>query len=114
MMPYVAVSLSRGRLNLTIPYEMGCQAGDSGSPCLLHGNAKENPMLSAEHCIGRAERLRLALLTTTDPKGAARLRRCIEKYWGFGAGAKQQATLSQALDESAQESKELQGRDVQT
>jgi hypothetical protein len=54
-------------------------------------------MLTVEHCIGRAERLRLVLLTTNDPSGVARLRRCIEKYRALGT-EKQQAALSPAVD----------------
>jgi hypothetical protein len=37
-------------------------------------------MLSPEHCLSRAERLRISLLTTRDRTAARRLRTFVEKY----------------------------------
>ena len=37
-------------------------------------------MLRSEYCIARAERLRMLMLTASDPASAVRLRGFVEKY----------------------------------
>ena len=37
-------------------------------------------MLSSEHCLARAERLRMLMLTAPDPASAVRLRGLVQKY----------------------------------
>jgi hypothetical protein len=37
-------------------------------------------MLGADHCLARAERMRMRLLVGTDPASAVRLRRLIQRY----------------------------------
>ena len=45
-------------------------------------------MLRSEHCLLRAERLRMTLLTTSDLTTAARLRGLIQKYRSLAVHAK--------------------------
>jgi|HubBroStandDraft_6_1064221.scaffolds.fasta_scaffold1023389_2 hypothetical protein len=37
-------------------------------------------MLRSEYCLARAERLRMLMLTTSDPAAAVRLRGFVQKY----------------------------------
>ena len=37
-------------------------------------------MLRSEYCLARAERLRILMLTTSDPAAAVRLRGFVQKY----------------------------------
>jgi hypothetical protein len=49
-----------------------------------------NLMQSPEHCLRRAEKLRLALLMTDDANAAARLRALMQKYRARALKAEQQ------------------------
>jgi hypothetical protein len=55
-----------------------------------------NEMLSFEHCLVRAERLRMLMLTASDPTAEIRLRGFVHKYKGLAERAKR-LTESQNL-----------------
>jgi hypothetical protein len=47
-------------------------------------------MLRSEYCIARAERLRMLMLTASDPASAVRLRGFVEKYRDLAERTKKQ------------------------
>ena len=47
-------------------------------------------MLRSEYCLARAERLRMLMLTASDPASAARLRGLVEKYRDLAERTKKQ------------------------
>jgi hypothetical protein len=47
-------------------------------------------MLRSEHCLGRAERLRMLMLTASDPAAEIRLRGFIQQYRALADRAKGQ------------------------
>jgi hypothetical protein len=48
-------------------------------------------MLRSEYCLARAERLRMLMLTASDPASAVRLRGFVEKYRDLAERTKKQA-----------------------
>jgi hypothetical protein len=47
-------------------------------------------MLRSEYCLARAERLRMLMLTASDPAAAVRLRGFVQKYRIFAEQSKKQ------------------------
>ena len=50
-------------------------------------------MLRSEYCLARAERLRIVMLTTSDPAAAVRLRGFVQKYRTLAERAKRDRHL---------------------
>jgi hypothetical protein len=57
-------------------------------------------MLRSEYCLARAERLRMLMLTASDPASADRLRGFVQKYRDLAERAKKQVE-SPPLNQSA-------------
>jgi hypothetical protein len=60
------------------------------------GRIQLHKMLSSEHCLARAERLRILMLTASDPAAAIRLRGLVKIYRDLAEHAKKDAETAPA------------------
>jgi hypothetical protein len=58
-------------------------------------------MLSSEHCLARAERFRMLMLTAPDPASAVRLRGFVQKYRILAEHSKKQGRVPSAVELAA-------------
>ena len=70
-------------------------------------------MLRSEYCLARAERLRMLMLTASDPASAVRLRGLVEKYRDLAERTKKQVEFRR-LTPSALSTASLMPRATQT
>ena len=61
----------------------------------------ENPKLRAEHCLARAEQLRMLMITESDPASQLRLRGFIQKYRDLAEQAKREAKSRPLITDAA-------------
>jgi hypothetical protein len=77
-------------------------AHEIGTPKRKHrlgdnnGRIRLHEMISSEHCLARAERLRMLMLRASDPAAAIRLRRFVKIYKDLAERAKKDAGLAPA------------------
>ena len=58
-------------------------------------------MLRSEYCLARAERLRMLMLTASDPAAAVRLRGFVQKYRIFAEQSKKQVDTLYSAEPAA-------------